>query len=472
MLRLGKLNTLKKLLGVDDNYIVTRGLYDFKEEDLDSDIDSDNENIKDFKVELSAREDLKDRRRTNINPIIKPLISLDQATNPPPHPHLLKTPFNLIVVAKKGSGKTTVGINHEEFYDGYFDKKYMVSPTFVMDANYKAAIREERIEPYEKDCLMKKWNENKISKIWRKLKRVNKKQDFYEDQIKIHFTFDDIIGDLPRTRKTVFKKLARNHRHYGASATIFTQEWTGLEPVVRKNACGYILFFSGNDKERKAIIEELGGVIGMNRFMRMWNYCCSRPYGFMFINTNNEKVDGEPKYYFKFEEPLNPDNFSNERIRDLRSEMKRLRELNEKPEPEMENKSQMIIKEKDTDILNNPNMVDEETEDIDEEIIIEEDSEQELMSINRNDDDFNNNPSSFIQSILFDRTKFNTKQARSWLKRNKLKPIKRVDKTEKFLRYRIEEPTDDLEFRTIELTDDIKAILAIEKTNINKSKKD
>lgn len=35
---------------------------------------------------------------------------------------------------------------------------------------------------------------------------------------------------------------------------------------------------------------------------------------------------------------------------------------------------------------------------------------------------------------------FNTKQARSWLKRNGYKPIKRVHETAKFYRYRIRKP--------------------------------
>ena len=42
-----------------------------------------------------------------------------------------------------------------------------------------------------------------------------------------------------------------------------------------------------------------------------------------------------------------------------------------------------------------------------------------------------------IQAVLFDNKKFNTKTARKKLTEMKLKPIKRVHKTEKFLRYRI-----------------------------------
>jgi len=479
MLRLHKVKHLQKLLRIDDNYTTTRGLYDFVEEDLDSDVDSDLEG--EFNVNLSIRQDKKEKRKKNINPVIKPVISWAEATNEPPHPNLLKTPFSLIMIGKKGQGKTTVNINLKEMYSGYFDNEYMISSTYQIDDNYRKAIRDERIEPYEKDYLLKKYSENKISKIWRKLKRVNKKHNTYEDKLKVHFCFNDVISEIPRTRGTVFKKLARNHRHYGSSATLDTQEFLGLEPAVRKNACGYVLFFSGNKKERDAIMEELGGVIGMNRFMRMWNYCCSRPYGFMFINTQNEKEEGEPRYYFKFEERINPDDYSNERIRDLRSEIRRLRELNENPIVEQAqqkvNEELEPEREKLSNPMDNPNMINEDTEDIDEEIIDEPNNpepeqKEEVIFENKNDNDFENNPSSFIQSVLFDINKFTVKSARAWLKRNGLKPIKRVEKTENFLRYRIVEPEDKFEFRTIELTDNIKAILAIERENINKVKND
>lgn len=47
---------------------------------------------------------------------------------------------------------------------------------------------------------------------------------------------------------------------------------------------------------------------------------------------------------------------------------------------------------------------------------------------------------SSIQSVSFPVGSFTPGRAREWLRRNKLKPIKRVDKTKTKLRYRIENP--------------------------------
>lgn len=66
-----------------------------------------------------------------------------------------------------------------------------------------------------------------------------------------------------------------------------------------------------------------------------------------------------------------------------------------------------------------------------------------------------------IQSILFDKNKYDATKARKWLKRNKYKPIKRVHKTEKYLRYRIKQPNSKYQYRTISFGKDIKAVIQI-----------
>ena len=54
-----------------------------------------------------------------------------------------------------------------------------------------------------------------------------------------------------------------------------------------------------------------------------------------------------------------------------------------------------------------------------------------------------------IQAIIFKNDRFTSKQARDYLKKHKLKPIKRVHKTDNFLRYRLRDPADFKRFRTI-----------------------
>ena len=45
-----------------------------------------------------------------------------------------------------------------------------------------------------------------------------------------------------------------------------------------------------------------------------------------------------------------------------------------------------------------------------------------------------------VHSIIFDKSWYNTTQARDWLKAHGFVPIKRVDETTNFYRYRIRDP--------------------------------
>lgn len=66
--------------------------------------------------------------------------------------------------------------------------------------------------------------------------------------------------------------------------------------------------------------------------------------------------------------------------------------------------------------------------------------------------------SSEVQSILFDKHKFTTSEARKWMKKHGFKPIKRVDETKAFYRYRQTDP-DKYKYFRMKVTPDIKFVL-------------
>jgi len=68
-------------------------------------------------------------------------------------------------------------------------------------------------------------------------------------------------------------------------------------------------------------------------------------------------------------------------------------------------------------------------------------------------------PSSDIQSVIFDKKYYSCYTARKWLKKKNLKPIKRVDKTNKYLRYRINSPNKYKSFTTKSTNDNLKLII-------------
>ena len=65
-----------------------------------------------------------------------------------------------------------------------------------------------------------------------------------------------------------------------------------------------------------------------------------------------------------------------------------------------------------------------------------------------------------LQSILIDKSKFTLYQAKRWITMHGFK-IKKVDITDRFYRFRQNPPSKYKSFRTINLSNGIKAILGI-----------
>ena len=69
---------------------------------------------------------------------------------------------------------------------------------------------------------------------------------------------------------------------------------------------------------------------------------------------------------------------------------------------------------------------------------------------------------SYLQSVLFSKDMYNKSYANKWLKRNKYIPIKKVDETKNYYRYRISEPNYKY-YRIIDFDIGIKAVLGFNK---------
>lgn len=68
-----------------------------------------------------------------------------------------------------------------------------------------------------------------------------------------------------------------------------------------------------------------------------------------------------------------------------------------------------------------------------------------------------------VHALLFNIKKFNSEQARKWLKKNNYKQRKRVKKTENYLRYNITPKKENVLYRTINFGDNILAVIEIQK---------
>jgi hypothetical protein len=67
-----------------------------------------------------------------------------------------------------------------------------------------------------------------------------------------------------------------------------------------------------------------------------------------------------------------------------------------------------------------------------------------------------------VQAVLFDNTKFTSREARQWLDKHKFMRKKKVHKTANKLRYRIREPGGG-EYRTKKIADGIQLVIEFKK---------
>jgi hypothetical protein len=169
---------------------------------------------------------------------------------------------------------------------------FIWSPTINLDYKWGQIIDKLEI-PSEQ--LFDKYVESEVSGLMRKIKDFNNGRESGE-KLRTLFIFDDIVEQLPKSKKvSALNKLAMNHRHYNISHIIISQSYKKLDPVVRSNTTGMILFNTDNTSERMKIIEELAGNLGRREFERLWYDCIKEKYGFLYINYDTRLV------YNKFE---------------------------------------------------------------------------------------------------------------------------------------------------------------------------
>ena len=218
---------------------------------------------------------------------VKPLFDDGDDYVDAPHPNLLRIPFSLLLIAPKGSGKTTTLQNVLMWYDKMFDAVFIFSPTVKLDKKWEQIIKKLKIPDQN---LFEKCREEEVSNLIQQIKDANESLS-QRKKIRTLLIFDDCVELLPKSKKVSFiNRLAMNHRHYFISHIIVSQSFKKLDPVVRLNTTGTILFNCDNIAERRKIFEELAGNIGIRRFEELYMDVVSEKFSFLYLNYDTRKV--------------------------------------------------------------------------------------------------------------------------------------------------------------------------------------
>ena len=80
--------------------------------------------------------------------------------------------------------------------------------------------------------------------------------------------------------------MAIKHRHIPLTICFLVQSWVGLPRVVRLNATHFIVYKMGDKKQLKQIYEHFDNTVEEDEFVDMYKYATSKPYGFLYIDTD------------------------------------------------------------------------------------------------------------------------------------------------------------------------------------------
>ena len=213
------------------------------------------------------------------------------------HPDLLQPPFTLLLVAPKGSGKSTTILRliygnkrrckdkdksktHHKFYRHYFDKIFVFSPTWEMDQKMQRCLIPPDQIFDDPDTY-----EEVISEILE-----GQQEDIEEDgkaeADEVLLIFSDLAGTkMFSQKKGIMNKLAFNHRHYNISLIIDTQSLRQINNAFRENLSGIMLYAGINNRlELKKIYEEFLGKYSEKEAQQILDYVFTSQFNFLFIN--------------------------------------------------------------------------------------------------------------------------------------------------------------------------------------------
>ena len=141
---------------------------------------------------------------------------------------------------------------------------------------------------YDEDMLQQLMNAS-MAQI-QQFKRVGKTKHHADRQLII---FDDLVGSNLFSNKKVnpFRRLNTTLRHYSTSIIMVTQGYKEIPKTARINASVVILFDIANQAELEAIYEENNCGLTKDEWFKVYRYCTSESFNFMYINYKLPKTD-------------------------------------------------------------------------------------------------------------------------------------------------------------------------------------
>lgn len=189
---------------------------------------------------------------------------------------------SVLICGKSGSGKSTLLANlitDDRFYNGWFDKIFLFSPTANGD-DVQRALKIPKKYVFTNLEEAPQLLEVILSSQQSKLDGGNKAHKV--DQFAI--IFDDVIGDTRFMGDKTFTQCFYQVRHVNCTTFICTQHFKRVPRVCRLQA-NFIHYFQGSQSEVDTLTEEFAPPnMTKKGFMQLVQKATSKPFSFLTIN--------------------------------------------------------------------------------------------------------------------------------------------------------------------------------------------
>ena len=181
----------------------------------------------------------------------------------------------IVLVAKRGSGKSELLRYIVKLNEHLFDTVFCVCPTNEANGFYNDFIPKKNI--------FSKYSEHWINSLLESMKKLTSGKK--DDQCKhVLLILDDACSQSNFHQSVTMKTLAANGRHYKITVIITTQFVNHIPPVVRQN-CDYVAIGTLNTQGIKMLTDEYKvGKISNAQFEDMY-YENTKDYNFLLIRN-------------------------------------------------------------------------------------------------------------------------------------------------------------------------------------------
>ena len=188
-------------------------------------------------------------------------------------PQASKKPFHLTIVGATGTGKTHFLLNLlEKEYKGYFNRIYLICPTFHENKTYK-----EWAYTMDDEVIVPPCSLNDIEYVLEHIVEDSTRMGDHDDGNKNLLILDDCASSGALVTS------AFGSRHDGLSVVVITQQFTSIAKPWRDNQSRLVFFYNSNKKDVDQMFNDYLGFVTKeekNNILRKIN----QPYAYLDIN--------------------------------------------------------------------------------------------------------------------------------------------------------------------------------------------